>query len=463
MILPATFASRTVAVFGLARSGLAAARALIAAGADVRAWDDTPAKRDEAAGAGVPLADLIAGFPRGAAALVLAPGVPLTHPAPHPVVRAAAQAGVPVIGDIELFVQAIAGSGARVVGVTGTNGKSTTTALIGHLLAHSGRRVQVGGNIGTPALDLDPPGRESTYVLELSSYQLDLAPSWRADVAVLLNLTPDHIDRHGSMARYVEVKRRIFDRQRPGDIAVIGVDDDGGAGIARDLAAAGGRRVLPVAVGRRLADGVSVVDGRLFDRGVELADIAALPTLPGRHNWQNAAAAYAAVRALGLLSTDILAGLASFSGLAHRMEPVGRLGAVRFINDSKATNADAAAKALACYANVYWIAGGRAKEGGIEALAPFFDRIRHAYLVGEAAPAFAATLQDKVPLTVAGSLDKAVGAAAAKAKVDGLPDAVVLLSPACASFDQFRDFEHRGDTFRRLVAALTAGSNGAAA
>ena len=463
MIVPKAFANRTVAVFGLARSGLAAARALIAAGADVRAWDDAPAKREDAARAGITLADLAAGFPRDAAALVLAPGVPLTHPAPHPVVRAAAAAGVTVIGDIELFVQAIAGSGARLVGVTGTNGKSTTTALIGHLLAHSGRRVQVGGNIGTPVLDLDPPGRDGTYVLELSSYQLDLSPSWHAEVAVLLNLTPDHIDRHGSMANYVAIKRRVFGGQRPGDVAVIGVDDDWCAGIARELAAAGGRLVLPVAVGRRLADGVSVVDGRLFDRGVELADIAALPTLPGRHNWQNAAAAYAAVRALGLLSTDILAGLASFPGLAHRMEPVGRLGAVRFVNDSKATNADAAAKALACYQNVYWIAGGRAKEGGIAALAPLFGRIRHAYLIGEAAPAFAATLKGRVPATIAGALDQAVGAAAAQARLDGLADAVVLLSPACASFDQFRDFEHRGDTFRRLVAALTAESNGAAA
>lgn len=463
MILPKAFANRTVAVFGLARSGLAAARALIAAGADVVTWDDAPAKREDAARAGIPLADLAAAFPRNAAALVLAPGVPFTHPAPHPVVRAAALARVPVIGDIELFIRAIADSGARVVGVTGTNGKSTTTALIGHLLAHSGRRVQVGGNIGTPVLDLDPPGRDGSYVIELSSYQLDLAPSWHAEVAVLLNLTPDHIDRHGSMENYVAIKRRIFDRQRPGDVAVIGVDDDWCAGIARELTAARGRLVLPVAIGRRLADGVSVVDGRLYDRGIELADIAALPTLPGRHNWQNAAAAYAAARALGLLSTDILAGLASFPGLAHRMEPVGRLGAVRFVNDSKATNADAAAKALACYDNVYWIAGGRAKEGGIAALAPLFGRIRHAYLIGEAAPAFAATLNGRVPATIAGALEQAVGAAAAQAKLDGLPDAVVLLSPACASFDQFRDFEHRGDAFRRLVAALTAESSGAAA
>jgi UDP-N-acetylmuramoylalanine--D-glutamate ligase len=452
MIPVPQYANRTVAVFGLARSGLSAARALRAGGARVEAWDDSPARR--AAAAEFDLTDPMQTDWRRVAALVLSPGVPLTHPAPHPVVQQAKQAGVPVIGDVELF--AGAALPARRVGITGTNGKSTTTALIGHVLRAGGRSVAVGGNIGMPVLDLEALGADGIYALEMSSYQIDLAPSLICDVAVLLNITPDHLDRHGTMAGYVAVKRRIFAGQSGHQTAVIGVDDEHCAGIYRELRAAGRQKIVPIAIGRRIEDGISVIEGRLYEGttaepAVDLRDCAALL---GAHNWQNAAAAFAVGRALGLSRAEIATGMQSFPGLAHRMERVAEVGGVRFINDSKATNADAAAKALACYAAIYWIAGGKPKEGGIESLDAFHPRIRHAYLIGEAAPLFAATLAGKVDTTIAGTLDRAVQAAYAAARREGMPGAVVLLSPACASFDQFIDFEARGEAFKRHVAAL---------
>jgi UDP-N-acetylmuramoylalanine--D-glutamate ligase len=452
MIPVPQYANRTVAVFGLARSGLSAVRALAAGGARVRAWDDAEARRGAALNCEI--VDLVRADWAGTAALVLSPGVPLTHPAPHPVVLKARGAGVPVIGDVELF--AGAGLKARRVGVTGTNGKSTTTTLIGHLLRSAGRAAEVGGNIGTPVLDLAPLGADGTYVLEMSSYQIDLAPSLVCDVAVLLNITPDHLDRHGSMAGYVAVKRRIFAGQGAAQTAVIGVDDAHSAGIYSELRATGRQKVVPIAVGHRVADGVSVIAGKLYEAdGSEPAvDLARCKTLLGEHNWQNAAAAFAVARALGLSHAEIASGLVSFPGLAHRMEEIATLDGIRFVNDSKATNADAAAKALACYDAVYWIAGGKPKEGGISSLDALHGRIRHAYLIGEAAPEFAATLAGKVAATVVGTLVRAVDEAYAAAKREAVPGAVVLLSPACASFDQFADFEARGDAFKRHVAAL---------
>ncbi len=465
MIPISRFATRPVAVFGLGRSGMAAARALMAGNAEVRAWDDGEAARGAAAAAGVPLADPATLDWSAVAALVLAPGVPLTFPAPHPVVRLARARGVPVIGDIELLV---GGRRARrVAGITGTNGKSTTTALIGHLLAQSGRRAQVGGNLGTPALDLEPLGSDDVYVLEMSSYQLDLTPSWRPEVGVLLNIAPDHLDRHGSMAGYVAAKRLMFAQQQAGDVAIIGVDDEASAATAADVRARHGPRVIALHVGGRRDEGVSVVDGRMFDQGREIGDLNACATLLGRHNWQNAAGAYAATRALGLGIDAILASMANFPGLAHRQEVVGRIDGVAFVNDSKATNADATAKALACYEHIYWIAGGRAKEGGIAELAPYWPRIRHAFFIGEAAEAFAAEAAGKAPASIVRTLESAVTEAFARARAEGVDGAVVVLSPACASFDQFRNFEHRGDVFRQLVAALAgnqaATRNGAAA
>ncbi|MBM3568855.1 MAG: UDP-N-acetylmuramoyl-L-alanine--D-glutamate ligase [Alphaproteobacteria bacterium] len=436
------FRGKRVAVFGLARSGLSAARALAAGGAEVAAWDDKAESRAQAAAAGIALAPFAGA---GTAALVLSPGVPLTHPRPHAVVRAANDAGVEILGDVELFARA--GTQARIVGVTGTNGKSTTTALIGHILAEAKLPVAVGGNLGTPVLDLPELGADGVYVLELSSYQLDLTGSLACSVAVLLNVTPDHLDRHGDMAGYVKAKRRLFDMQRPGAVAVIGIDDAHGAETAKRLE--GRARVLRVSVGSEVAAGAYVLDGVLYEApGGQVCDLRqAAPRLPGAHNWQNAAAAFVAVRALGLSVADATRGLGSFPGLAHRLELIATVGGVVWINDSKATNADAAEKALAAYERIHWIAGGLAKEGGIEGLRPLFGRLRHAYLIGEAAEAFARTLGKSVPQTRAGTLARAVEAARANAK----PGEVVLLSPACASFDQFANFEARGDAFRALV------------
>jgi len=458
MIPLSTCQGQKLAVFGLARSGLAAARAVRAGGGAVIAWDDDAARRSAAAQEGIPLAEPEQWPWEILDALVLSPGVPLTHPRPHPVVARARAAEVPVIGDIELFMREVetAPRPPRIVAITGTNGKSTTTALAAHLLKNAGLAVEMGGNIGNPVLSLEPPKQGLVYVLEISSYQIDLAPSLAPTVAVLLNITPDHIDRHGSMERYVAVKRRIFAKLGKTGTAVVGVDDPYTAGICTSLSSNGVGRVVPVSVGKALGHGVSVIDGVLYDGlstpAAEVVDLKQARALRGAHNWQNAASAYAACRALGCDAQALVKGIMSFPGLAHRMEEVGRLGRVRFINDSKATNADAAAKALACFENIYWIAGGRQKEGGIASLAAFFPRIARAYLIGEAAPAFAATLEGRVASEIAGDLATAVEAAARDAGADG--EAIVLLSPACASFDQFRDFEERGERFRMLVTSL---------
>ncbi len=451
MIPVLRFSGQSVAVLGLGRSGLAAARALRAGGAEVLVWDD---KTKTPAADGFEMRDPATLDWRTMAALILSPGIPFTHPEPHPAVRQAAAAGVPVIGDIELFLAAK--SEAKLVGVTGTNGKSTTTALIGHILSTAGRETEVGGNLGTAALDLAPLGADGIYVLELSTFQIDLAPSLACDVAVLLNVSPDHLDRHGSMERYVALKRRIFDHPRATETAVIGVDDGYGQAIGRALQAAGRCQVVPVSITRPLADGISVREGALFEEGalrpsLRLDDI---PALPGRHNWQNAACAFAATRALGLKTAAIEAGLRSFPGLAHRLELIAEIDGIRFLNDSKATNADATRTALACYDTIYWIAGGLPKAGGIAGLEDLFPRLRTAFLIGEAAAAFAKTLEGHVPVRQCGTLDRAVREAYDAARADGRRDAVVLLSPACASYDQFANFEERGDAFRDIVRAL---------
>ncbi len=465
MIPARSFANKDVGVFGLARTGLASIRSLVAGGARVFAWDDREASRRQAIADGaivVPFAE----WPWDKlTALVLSPGVPLTHPAPHAIVVKAKSAGVAVIGDMEVFAREIGADPAipgrsPVIAVTGTNGKSTTTALIGHILAKNGFDVQVGGNIGKAVLELDPPGAKTIYVLELSSYQIDLSPGLVPDTAILSNITPDHIDRHGTLENYAAVKARLLKQTSKAGAIVIGVDDAHTAAIFTRHASNGGPPAVPVSVGKVLGRGVFVVDGTLYDaqgqRATKVMDLATAAHLPGAHNWQNAALAYAATRPFARDARAVAEAIADFPGLAHRMEDVGRLGNVRFVNDSKATNADAAARALACYSDIFWIAGGRAKEGGIESLRPFFPRIRKAYLIGEAAVDFAYTLGGKVAFTVSRDLDIAVRAAAADAAQSGLPSPVVLLSPACASFDQFADFEQRGDAFRAAVAALRA-------
>jgi len=461
MIDLSSMAGRTVAVFGLGRSGLVAAQALHAAGARVRAWDDDPARRAAAQDLGVPLADLAAQDWTNTASLVLAPGIPDRFPAPHPVAAAARGVGVEIVGDIELLARAA--PGGRFAGITGTNGKSTTTALLGHILAQAGQAPQVGGNLGPPVSAFDPAPADDLYVLEMSSYQLERTPSMTFRVAVLLNITPDHLDRHGGLGGYIAAKRTIFRGQRPDDTAIVGVDDAICAGLWRELAANGPARVVPVSGRQRAAGGVYAEDGRLIDdldgEAVPVLDLAACPALPGAHNAQNAAAAYAAARALDVPRTAVVAGLRSFPGLAHRQEPVADIGGVRFVNDSKATNAEAAATALAAYGTIYWIAGGRAKAGGLAGTEDYWPRVRRAFLIGEAAESFAETLRAAgVAASVCSDLGRAVDAAWTAARQEAAPDPVVLLAPACASFDQFPDFEARGEAFRAAVQALPAAS-----
>ncbi len=457
MAVPVTqFKGETVAVMGLGRSGLVAARALVDGGARVRAWDDSDSRRNEAAAAGVPLADLAANDAfDGVAALVLSPGIPHTHPAPNPVAARAKAAGCPIIGDIELLIRAC--PEPRYVGVTGTNGKSTTTALLGHILHRAGLKVAVGGNLGQPALALARLTDDGIYVLEMSSYQLELTPSMRFDVAILLNVTPDHLDRHGGMAGYIAAKRRIFARQGPDQAAVVGVDDAPGRAVFADLQREPAR-IVPVSAADPAAGGVYSQGTMLIDAmdgdPEPVVDLATAAALPGRHNAQNAAAAYAAARLLGLDGKVVAAGILSYPGLAHRQQTAAVIDGVAYVNDSKATNADAAAKALSSYRTVYWIAGGQAKRGGVADLLPALDRVKGAFLIGEAAAAMADTLGRRVPCRICGDLATALAAARRAALDEGHAAPVVLLSPACASFDQFKDFEDRGDAFCRLVADL---------
>ncbi|WP_337877271.1 UDP-N-acetylmuramoyl-L-alanine--D-glutamate ligase [Elioraea sp.] len=454
----APFLGETVAVMGLGRAGLPGAQALMRLGARVLAWDDSAAARQQAASAGVPLADLATADFATVDALLLSPGIPHRLPAPHPVAARALAAGRPIVCDADLLYRAVraAGSAARFAGVTGTNGKSTTTALLGHILVMAGRPHAVGGNLGTPALALDILGSDGIYALEMSSYMLERIARIRFDAAAMLNLSPDHLDRHGDMAGYEAAKRRIFDRQDGGCTAVVGIDDAHGRAIAEDLAA-GPAPLIRISGAAAVPGGVYVENARLIDaRGPHPRRIASLvrhPTLPGAHNAQNAAAAAALALALGIPAEDVGAGIASFPGLPHRQQRVAELDGVLFVNDSKGTNADAAARALACYPRVFWIAGGRAKEGGIAPLAPLFPRIARAFLIGESATAFAATLAAHgVAHEVAETIEAAVPAAFAAARAEA--PAVVLLSPAAASFDQFANFEARGEAFRAAVARL---------
>jgi UDP-N-acetylmuramoylalanine--D-glutamate ligase len=459
MIPVTSFAGRKVALFGLGGSGRASASALLAGGADVVAFDDSPERVEEASHAGIPTADLHHIDWNKIAALILSPGVPLTHPAPHWTAGLARAAAVEVIGDIELFCRERQrhAPDAPFIAITGTNGKSTTTALIAHLLRTAGGDVQLGGNIGTAILSLEPPRNGRTHVIECSSYQIDLAPTLDPSIGILINVSEDHLDRHGSLRAYAAVKERLVAGVQRNGTAVVGVDDEWCQAVADRIERAG-KRVVRVSVRRPLADGVYVEGEQIIHAaggsGHALALLGNIGSLRGIHNAQNAACATAAALAAGLDGRAIQRGLWSFPGLAHRMEEVGRKGNVLFVNDSKATNADSAAQALACFENVFWIAGGKPKTGGITSLERFFPRIRKAYLIGEAAPDFAKTLDGKVAYDISEKLDQAVTLAASDAEASGAANVVVLLSPACASFDQYPNFEVRGDTFRALVKAV---------
>ena len=463
MIPSRAFANRTVAIFGLARTGLGAVRALVAGGTRVIAWDDSSTARDLGGQEGAELMPWREWPWEDIAALILSPGVPLTHPKPHGVVEHANSAKVPVIGDVELFAREIRPNSdlpgkSPVIAITGTNGKSTTTALVGHILNQCGFDAQIGGNIGKSVLELSPPSAKTIYVLEMSSFQIDLAPGLVPDVALLSNMSPDHIDRHGSMENYAAIKARLMRQTAKDGQVVIGVDDGYSSAIFTQTSSAGGAHAHPLSVGKVLGRGIFVVDGALYDalggRPFKVMDMAVATHLPGAHNWQNAALAYGAVRPFVSDSKKIADAIASFPGLAHRMEDVGHIGKTVFINDSKATNADATARALAVYPDIFWIAGGKPKEGGIAPLAAFFPRVRKAYLIGEAANQFARTLDGKALYEMSGTIDAAVASAAADAAASAAEAPVVLLSPACASYDQFKDFEQRGDAFRTLVAKL---------
>lgn len=462
------FEGRRIAVFGLGRSGLTAARALKAGGALPVLWDDSVSSRMQAEAEGFAVEDLTVADWSGFAALVLSPGAPLTHPKPHWTVEKARAAGVEVIGDIELFARALAalpeGDRPRVVAITGTNGKSTTTALIGWVLKQAGLTVHVGGNIGIGVLALPELTKDAVYVIEVSSYQLDLTTSFAPDVAILTNISPDHLDRHGDMAGYVAAKTRIFQAQGPKAVALVGIDDAFGLKVANGLSAREDKVSLISTVkhhhwddwqvGFRNMGAVTAFDGVLRTPDGIAIDITTARSLPGRHNAQNAAFAFAAARAVGVSHEAAVEGLLTFPGLAHRMETVGQLGKVRFVNDSKATNADAARQALASYERSFWIAGGRAKAGGIDDLEDLFPRVVEAFLIGEAAGPFAARLGE-TPHRISGDMASAVQQAYEAAAATGR-DEVVLLSPAAASFDQYPDFEARGEAFRAAVLALGA-------
>jgi UDP-N-acetylmuramoylalanine--D-glutamate ligase len=424
---------RRFAVYGLARSGQSALRFLARSGASAVAWDENAATRDAALAAfpGLALTDFETLDLAGVDGLVVSPGVPLNR---HPLAARARAAGCPILGDMELWQQARAGLPPhRLVGITGTNGKSTTTALVHHLLEAAGVPARLGGNIGLPVLDADPLEAGGVYVLELSSFQIDLAHSLACDVAIWTNLTPDHLDRYDGMAGYAASKARIFAMQQPGGQAVIATDDD-----------------WTRAAADALPEGL--VPTRVSAADIAPADQARWPSLQGPHNAQNVACAVAAVRLLGVGDDAIERGLRSFPGLAHRMEIVREVGSVRYVNDSKATNPTSVAPALQAFENIHWILGGQAKTAELDACLPHLKAVKAAYVIGEAATLFETILSPHLPVSNAGTLDVAVIRAAAAAVAGD----TVLLSPACASFDQYRDYEARGAHFRTLVEALAA-------
>jgi UDP-N-acetylmuramoylalanine--D-glutamate ligase len=459
MISVTVFAGKAVAVFGLGNSGLASAQALMAGGASVACFDDDDGRIADAQAAGLHISDLRNIDWSAVAALVLAPGVPLTHPKPHWVVTKAREAWVEIIGDIELFSRERAhiAPACPFIAITGTNGKSTTTYLTAHILHSAGIDVQMGGNIGTPILALEPFAEGRAYVIEVSSYQVDLAPTLKPSIGVLLNVSEDHLDRHGTMENYAALKTLVPASIEPGGTAVIAVDDRY-CRLAAERVSRAGKNVVRVSVTAPLRDGIYAEGSRIVGasggKAHPIAQLAGIGALRGVHNAQNAAAAIAVAQAFGLDLAAIQKALTSFPGLPHRMEEIGRLGKVLYVNDSKATNADSAARALASFNDIYWVAGGRAKTGGISSLEEFFPRIRKAYLIGEAAPEFAATLEGKVPYEVSEVLSSAVDAATRDAHGSDAGEPVVLLSPACASFDQYKNFEVRGDAFRDIVLGL---------
>lgn len=448
---PTLFKDQKVAILGLGRSGLSVAKGLLQAGATVLAWDDQENVREKAKTQGIPLLDPASLDWGEVHHLILSPGLPHHYPAPHPLVAQAQIAGLRPLSDLEVLYRSY--PQARYIGITGTNGKSTTTTLIGHIMKEAKLPVEVGGNLGIPVIDLNPLKEDGTYVLEVSSYQLEISPSLHFNVGILLNITPDHLERHGGMEGYIAAKKLIYRNATPKDTLVISVDDVPCLTLYETLKKSGKVSLIPISICKVLGEGIYVKEGILHETSQPIVDLRQFSHLKGQHNWQNIAAAYAALRSIGLESETILQGISSFPGLAHRQQVVVTHHNITFVNDSKATNAEATAKALLCYqgSSIYWLLGGRPKEGGITSLKPYFSRTEHVFLYGEAASNFFLTLEGNVPYTICKTLEEATKKAAEMAFQDQKKDAVVLLSPACASFDQFRDFEERGEAFCHVV------------
>ena len=455
-------AGKPVAVYGLGKSGLSAVRALQAAGVTCHVWDSSENQCLEAEKLGGLIYDLDKQDMSAYGYLILAPGIPLYHPEPPPAVSNALESGVEIIGDIELFHKSKAD--ARVIAITGTNGKSTTTALIGHILKTAGIPCSVGGNIGVPVLDMDIPEEQNSWViLETSSFQLDLCKEFRPDIGVLINITTDHLDRHGGMENYVIAKKRLF--QNGFDAAVIGVDNKATKDIFREFNNKEEKSgaVIPISVLKELDRGVYIHDEHLIDSHFheephEFLKLSPLRKLPGHHNWQNICMAYTVCRHMGLSPEKIKEGIESFEGLPHRQYLIRVINGIAYVNDSKATNIDSAKRALACYKKIYWILGGRPKSDGLSGAEEYQDRIKKTFLIGEASDEFASWLDNRdIPYVMCGTLDKAVSEAHDQAQSErGEPGGAgtVLFSPACASFDQYKSFEERGEHFVKLVENL---------
>ena len=455
MITVTSFRNKPVGVLGLGRSGLSAVRALEAGGCDVWAWDDMQVKRDAAEKGGVRLTDLYQVDFSTLETIVLSPGIPDLYPEPHELTTRAREAGCEIICDMDLLARE--NKLARFIGISGTNGKSTTTALIGHILNNSFHHAEIGGNYGIPALELLSLDENGTYVLEISSYQLERIPSMELDIAVLLNISADHLDRHGGMEGYVAAKKILFERMQEDSTAIIGMEDNHCRGICLELMI--GRKntnIVPISSETRVPGGVYVDNGMLIDdldnTKKTIMDLQSVLALPGQHNWQNIAAAFAVARFIGIEQEKIIDAINTYKGLEHRQEFIRSIDGISFINDSKATNTESASKALSCYTNIHWILGGQFKEDNLGAVEHLLERVSHAYLIGDSADQLADLLESSVPISRSGDLATAVNEAYRNA--NSVKPSIVLLSPACASFDQFSNFESRGDQFRALVKDL---------
>ena len=455
MITVTSFANKSVGVLGLGSSGLSAVRALEAGGSDVWAWDDLEEKRENAKSLGFRLTNLYQSDMTMIDTLILSPGISDRYPKPHPLTIRAREVGCVIICDIDLLARE--NNAARFIGISGTNGKSTTTALVGHIFNKENLQVEIGGNYGVPALDLQPLDSKGTYVLEISSYQLERIPCMELDIAILLNISADHLDRHGGMEGYIEAKKILFKRSKEGSKTIIGMEDSHCRNICIELMLERGvENIIPISASARMPGGVYVDNGILIDdlnnNKVSIIDLSNIPALLGKHNWQNATAAYAAARSIDIEPENIIDAFKSYTSLSHRQELIKSDGGIAFINDSKATNIDSAAKALVCYDNIHWIVGGLFKEENLGALQYVLNNVEHAYLIGSNLDKLENLLRPFFPVSRCGDLEKAFHTAYHNASL--CKPSTILLSPACASFDQFRNFEERGDTFRYLIETL---------